>query len=78
MSDQIQIYGYNIANKTSTGAVRLISIYDGVSEGWTFQAPPTDIPEGRIAYYFGPNWVVSDGYGCAVIEPPPQTEPQVI
>jgi hypothetical protein len=81
MSDEmIQIYGYNTFSRASTGAVRMISIYAGIPEGWTSEAPPTDVPEGGIPHYFGPYWVISDPIGHERFDPVaiPQTEPQVI
>lgn len=79
MSEEtVQVYGYNTATRNSNGAVKSIGIHEGCPDGWTFQAPPSDVPERHVAYYFGPNWILSDGYGCEKIEPPPQSEPKVI
>jgi hypothetical protein len=86
MSDQtVKLYGYNVVTRASTGVVKDVSIYEGAKEGWTFQEPPADIPEGCAAYYQAPNWIVSSDNAARGILPPkpgpedvPQTEPQVI
>lgn len=75
------IYHFDAANVWN-GEFREISDMDGAPPGWTFNAPP-DVPQGKFAYFVGPNWIIIDALPPEPVTPiqvqaGPITEPVVI
>jgi hypothetical protein len=63
----ITIYHYDIQNFFD-GLTREIKENEGAPLSWTFTPVPA-IPDGKYAYYIGPDWVIVD-------EKPPMKNPQ--
>jgi hypothetical protein len=73
----ITIYHYDI-QKFFDGLTREITEGQGAPMSWTFTPVPT-IPDGKYAYYIGPNWVIVDEKPSItitqeIVEPAPSGE----
>lgn len=66
------IYNYDWQN-VFTGLTREITPEEGAPPQWTF-TPVPEIPEGKFAYFIGPNWIIIDERP-AVPTPPEPTPP---
>jgi hypothetical protein len=75
----ITIYHYDIQNYFD-GLTQEITEEQGAPPSWTF-TPVPPIPDGKYAYFIGPNWIIVDEKPPLPTPPePPVTNeaPQVI
>lgn len=64
------IYNYD-AQFVYTGITKEITPEQGAPPQWTF-TPVPEIPQGKFAYFVGPEWIIIDSYPSP---PPPPPEP---
>jgi len=69
------IYQYN-AFSVYEGVSRDIGDADPCPLGWVWVAPPT-VPEGKFAYFRGPDWIIIDEYPGTYPLPEPPTETSI-
>lgn len=53
-------------NRVWDGHTREITDMEGAPIGWTFEPPP-EVPSGKFATFFGPEWIIIDEYPISVL-----------
>lgn len=66
------IYQYN-AFSVYEGVNKEIGDAEGCPMGWTPVQPPI-VPEGKFAYFRGPDWIIIDEYPGSYPPPEPPTD----
>jgi hypothetical protein len=73
------IYNYDLQD-VYTGITRDITPEEGAPPQWTF-TPVPEIPDGKFAYFVGPDWIIIDEYPTPPAPPeptPPGEGPTVV
>jgi hypothetical protein len=58
------------ASQVYQGVSRDIGDADPCPLGWVWVTPPT-VPDGKFAYFRGPDWIIIDEYPGSYPPPPP-------